>query len=58
MLHPHHRCRYAFILTIVAATPIIAVTVNPSSPLALRSFTHRFGKYDCFTLLLLPLLAP
>jgi hypothetical protein len=36
----------------VAAYAITAVTVNPSSPLALRSFTHRFGKYDCFTLLL------
>jgi hypothetical protein len=47
-----------FILTIVAATPIIAVTANPSSPLVLRSFTHRFGKYDRFTLLLLPPLAP
>ena len=46
--HPHHP---------LPPTPI-AVTVNPSSPLALRSFTHRFGKYDRFTLLLLPPLAP
>jgi hypothetical protein len=49
MLHPHHP---------LPPTPIIAVTANPSSPLALRSFTHRFGTCDRFTLLLLPPLAP
>jgi hypothetical protein len=55
MLHPHPprhlRCS-------VAATPLIAVAVNPSSPLVLRSFTHRLGKYKCFYLITMPPLDP